>query len=35
MVKDDEDHGFRNEENQFDFYSATEALFASHLKPQM
>ena len=35
MVKDNEGHGFRNEENQFDFYSAMEAFFASHLKPQL
>ena len=28
-----EGHGFHNEENQFDFYPAMEAFFASHLKP--
>ena len=33
MVKDDEGHGFRNEENQLEFYAAMEAFFASHLKP--
>ncbi|HJV61659.1 MAG TPA: S9 family peptidase [Albitalea sp.] len=34
LVKDNEGHGFRNEENQFEFYSAMEAFFAKHLKPQ-
>jgi dipeptidyl aminopeptidase/acylaminoacyl peptidase len=33
MVKDNEGHGFRNEENQLDFYAAMEAFFTSHLKP--
>jgi dipeptidyl aminopeptidase/acylaminoacyl peptidase len=33
MVKDNEGHGFHNEENQFDFYAAMEAFFAKHLKP--
>ena len=33
MVKDNEGHGFRNEENQFDFYAAMEAFFAKYLKP--
>lgn len=32
MVKDNEGHGFRNEENQFEFYEAMEAFFARHLK---
>lgn len=32
MVKDDEGHGFRNEENRFDFYRATEQFLARHLK---
>jgi dipeptidyl aminopeptidase/acylaminoacyl peptidase len=33
MVKDNEGHGFRNEENRFEFYTAMEAFFAKHLKP--
>jgi dipeptidyl aminopeptidase/acylaminoacyl peptidase len=33
MVKDNEGHGFQNEENQFEFYEAMEAFFARHLKP--
>ena len=33
MVKDNEGHGFRNEENQFEFYDAMEAFLAKHLKP--
>ena len=32
MVKDNEGHGFRNEENRFDFYRAMEAFLSSHLK---
>ena len=32
MVKDNEGHGFRNEENQFEFYEAMEKFFARHLK---
>lgn len=31
MVKDDEGHGFRNEENRFDFYRAMEEFLAKHL----
>jgi dipeptidyl aminopeptidase/acylaminoacyl peptidase len=31
MVKDDEGHGFGNEENQFDFYRAMEAFLAKNL----
>ncbi len=31
MVKDNEGHGFHNEENQFDFYGAMETFFAKHL----
>jgi dipeptidyl aminopeptidase/acylaminoacyl peptidase len=34
MVKDNEGHGFRNEENQYEFYGAMEAFFAKHLKPR-
>lgn len=33
MVKDNEGHGFRNEENQFEFYAAMEKFFIEHLKP--
>jgi dipeptidyl aminopeptidase/acylaminoacyl peptidase len=33
MVKDNEGHGFRNQENQFEFYSAMEKFFAQHLRP--
>lgn len=31
MVKDNEGHGFRNEENRFDFYRAMEAFLKNHL----
>ena len=31
MVKDNEGHGFRNEENRFDFYGAMEQFFLKHL----
>lgn len=35
MVKDNEGHGFHNEENQFDFYRAMEKFLAAHLsKPE-
>jgi dipeptidyl aminopeptidase/acylaminoacyl peptidase len=34
IVKDNEGHGFANEENQFEFYGAMERFFAKHLKPQ-
>ena len=33
MVKDNEGHGFHNEENRFDFYRAMETFLAKHLKP--
>jgi dipeptidyl aminopeptidase/acylaminoacyl peptidase len=33
MVKDNEGHGFRNEENQYEFYGAMESFLAKHLKP--
>jgi dipeptidyl aminopeptidase/acylaminoacyl peptidase len=33
MVKDNEGHGFRNEENQFEFYTEMEKFLAQHLKP--
>jgi dipeptidyl aminopeptidase/acylaminoacyl peptidase len=32
MVKDNEGHGFRNEENKFDFYRAMEAFLNEQLK---
>ncbi|MFA7621722.1 MAG: S9 family peptidase, partial [Aminobacteriaceae bacterium] len=31
MVKDDEGHGFDNEENRFDFFRAMERFFSKHL----
>jgi dipeptidyl aminopeptidase/acylaminoacyl peptidase len=31
IVKDNEGHGFRNEENRFDFYRAMETFLAKHL----
>jgi len=31
MVKENEGHGFRNEENRFDFYRAMEEFLAKHL----
>jgi dipeptidyl aminopeptidase/acylaminoacyl peptidase len=31
LVKDDEGHGFRNEENTFEFYRALERFLAAHL----
>lgn len=34
MVKDNEGHGFRNEENRFDFYGAMEKFLAKHLKKE-
>ena len=32
MVKDNEGHGFANEENRFDFYEAMEKFLARHIK---
>lgn len=32
MVKDNEGHGFGNEENKLDFYAAMEKFLARHLK---
>ena len=32
MVKDNEGHGFHNEENRFAFYGAMEVFFAKHLQ---
>jgi dipeptidyl aminopeptidase/acylaminoacyl peptidase len=31
MVKDDEGHGFRNEENRFEFYEAMEKFLDQHI----
>lgn len=33
MVKDNEGHGFANEENRFEFYEAMEKFLGQHLKP--
>ena len=33
MVKDNEGHGFHNDENKFEFYAAMEKFFTEHLKP--
>ena len=32
MVKDNEGHGFANQENRFEFYSAMEQFLAKHLQ---
>ena len=32
MVKENEGHGFRNQENQFEFYEAMEKFLARHMK---
>ena len=34
LVKENEGHGFRNEENQFEFYGKMEAFLQKHLSPQ-
>jgi dipeptidyl aminopeptidase/acylaminoacyl peptidase len=34
MVKENEGHGFHNEENRFDFYEAMETFLAKHLQPE-
>ena len=34
LVKDNEGHGFHNEENRFDFYRSMLAFLNKHLKPQ-
>jgi dipeptidyl aminopeptidase/acylaminoacyl peptidase len=34
MVKDNEGHGFRNEENQYEFYGAMEQFLGKHLRPE-
>ena len=33
MVKDNEGHGFHNDENKFEFYREMEAFLVEHLKP--
>ncbi len=33
MVKDNEGHGFHNDENKFEFYRAMEKFLVEHLKP--
>jgi dipeptidyl aminopeptidase/acylaminoacyl peptidase len=33
MVKDNEGHGFHNDENKFEFYEAMEKFLTQHLKP--
>jgi dipeptidyl aminopeptidase/acylaminoacyl peptidase len=33
MVKDNEGHGFHNDENKFEFYEAMERFLATHLRP--
>lgn len=34
LVKENEGHGFRNEENRFEFYEAMEKFLAKHLAPK-
>lgn len=34
MVKDNEGHGFINEQNKFDFYAAMEKFLEKYLKPE-
>ena len=34
MVKENEGHGFHNEENRFDFYGAMEKFLGDHLHPE-
>jgi dipeptidyl aminopeptidase/acylaminoacyl peptidase len=34
MVKDNEGHGFHNEENRMDFYRAMEAFLIQHMQPK-
>ena len=33
MIKENEGHGFQNEENRFDFYEAMEKFLNAHLRP--
>jgi dipeptidyl aminopeptidase/acylaminoacyl peptidase len=32
LVKENEGHGFRNEENRFEFYEAMERFLEKHLR---
>jgi dipeptidyl aminopeptidase/acylaminoacyl peptidase len=34
MVKENEGHGFHNEENRFAFYEAMEKFLEKHLSPE-
>src|SRR5690606_5907850 len=34
IVKDNEGHGFHNDENKFEFYEAMERFLAEHLLPE-
>ncbi|TAL90425.1 MAG: hypothetical protein EPN77_02850, partial [Candidimonas sp.] len=34
IVKDNEGHGFHNDENKFEFYERMEKFLALHLKPK-
>src|SRR5205807_8853900 len=34
MVKENEGHGFHNEENKFDFYEAMEKFLDKHVHPE-
>lgn len=34
LLKDNEGHGFHNEENQFEFYETMASFLAKHLKPE-
>jgi dipeptidyl aminopeptidase/acylaminoacyl peptidase len=35
LVKNDEGHGFHNQDNQYDFYGAMEKFLEKHLKMQV
>ena len=35
MLKENEGHGFRNEENRFDFYNAMTIFLEENLKPKV
>jgi dipeptidyl aminopeptidase/acylaminoacyl peptidase len=35
IVKENEGHGFQNEENRFDFYEAMEKFLNTHLRPTL
>lgn len=34
MVKENEGHGFQNEENKFEFYERMEQFLEQHLQPK-